>query len=99
MGMCKEGVLGNKGTNTFWYVSSLQPHACATGKGLPVGYLQSTCMHPCSFLTFLCHSGTPDYIAPEIINGVEYSKSVDFWALGKALRSCRCNAVFACPQV
>ena len=38
MGMCKEGVLGDKGTNTFWYVSCLQPHACAT---LPVGYMHA----------------------------------------------------------
>lgn len=26
--------------------------------------------------------GTPDYIAPEIIQGLPYGKSVDFWALG-----------------
>lgn len=26
--------------------------------------------------------GTPQYLAPEIINGMEYDKSVDCWALG-----------------
>ncbi|EGD79703.1 AGC/PKC/ALPHA protein kinase [Salpingoeca rosetta] len=29
--------------------------------------------------------GTPDYIAPEIIHGMPYNKSVDFWALGVLL--------------
>lgn len=26
--------------------------------------------------------GTPEFMAPEIINGIKYSKEVDFWALG-----------------
>jgi len=26
--------------------------------------------------------GTPDYIAPELVLGVKYDKSVDLWALG-----------------
>ena len=29
--------------------------------------------------------GTPEYLAPEIINGLDYDKSVDWWALGVLL--------------
>lgn len=28
------------------------------------------------------HSGTPDYLAPEIVSSKGYTKSVDWWALG-----------------
>ena len=30
--------------------------------------------------------GTPNYIAPEILQGQDYSFSVDWWALGKFLQ-------------
>ncbi len=36
-------------------------------------------------LFFLCSSGTPNYIAPEILRGEDYSFSVDWWALGVLL--------------
>jgi len=29
--------------------------------------------------------GTPEYLAPEIINGMEYSKAVDWWSVGTLL--------------
>ena len=33
----------------------------------------------------ICISGTPNYIAPEILRGEDYSFSVDWWALGVLL--------------
>ena len=32
-----------------------------------------------------CFKGTPNYIAPEILRGEDYSFSVDWWALGVLL--------------
>lgn len=37
------------------------------------------------FCYFLQITGTPNYIAPEILRGEEYSFSVDWWALGVLL--------------
>ena len=34
---------------------------------------------------FSLFSGTPNYIAPEILRGEDYSFSVDWWALGVLL--------------
>ena len=38
-----------------------------------------------SGLIFHLFSGTPNYIAPEILRGEDYSFSVDWWALGVLL--------------
>ena len=35
--------------------------------------------------TYLLSLGTPNYIAPEILRGEDYSFSVDWWALGVLL--------------
>ena len=37
------------------------------------------------FLIAFFHAGTPNYIAPEILRGEDYSFSVDWWALGVLL--------------
>ena len=38
-----------------------------------------------SLYTYLLFLGTPNYIAPEILRGEDYSFSVDWWALGVLL--------------
>ena len=46
-------------------------------------------MLSCIYLFLFIHSddilGTPNYIAPEILRGEDYSFSVDWWALGVLL--------------
>jgi atypical protein kinase C iota type len=39
----------------------------------------------CIALFFFTIPGTPNYIAPEILRGEDYSFSVDWWALGVLL--------------
>lgn len=35
--------------------------------------------------------GTMDYIAPEVLEGKPYNKSIDFWALGVLIYECLCD--------
>ncbi|RCN47457.1 kinase domain protein [Ancylostoma caninum] len=82
-GMCKEGITKDNLTSTFCGKSFViceilvivQKERITTLDRANFPGIQANTTDSCS-------SGTPDYIAPEILQELEYGVSVDWWALG-----------------
>ena len=73
-----------------WQITACVKKISATAKPLPPSAVryrdsQSSLILQYIWLDFLLDLGTPNYIAPEILRGEDYSFSVDWWALGVLL--------------